>query len=225
MPYLMPTPTLGNALMTFFTVAWSGNAKNMDAETWRTSYYFTCNHTFVHAPETGSYVNGDRGGAITNPIDLFWQQVPPCKCDLWHSQHRTATGFPHGFDNNIIWFKSSFRIGRQIVLHLHSWAYINIKSDFHVYCRKNSNRSKNLACHYVLVFPNCCCSLKNYHNIVFETSSVVKSTRRSDLRKSWFISVQWGEAAACNYTRVHTIMWMFLFSFRYWLRQITVASC
>lgn len=38
MPYLMPTPTLGRALMTFFTVAWSGNAKNMEAETWRTSY-------------------------------------------------------------------------------------------------------------------------------------------------------------------------------------------
>jgi hypothetical protein len=33
MPYLMPTPTRGRALITFFTVAWSGNANMMDAGT------------------------------------------------------------------------------------------------------------------------------------------------------------------------------------------------
>lgn len=33
MPYLMPTPTLGNALITRFTVVWSGNENMMDAKT------------------------------------------------------------------------------------------------------------------------------------------------------------------------------------------------
>lgn len=31
-PYFTPTPTLGSALITFFTVAWSGNANIMAAE-------------------------------------------------------------------------------------------------------------------------------------------------------------------------------------------------
>lgn len=30
-PYLIPTPTLGNALMTLFTVFWSGNENITDA--------------------------------------------------------------------------------------------------------------------------------------------------------------------------------------------------
>lgn len=30
-PYLMPTPTRGSALITFFTVAWSGNANRIEA--------------------------------------------------------------------------------------------------------------------------------------------------------------------------------------------------
>lgn len=37
MPYLMPTPTRGNALATRFTVAWSGNVKNTDAGRQRAS--------------------------------------------------------------------------------------------------------------------------------------------------------------------------------------------
>lgn len=35
MPYLIPTPTRGNALMTLFTVLWSANENMMDAETKR----------------------------------------------------------------------------------------------------------------------------------------------------------------------------------------------
>lgn len=31
MPYFIPTPTLGSAFITFFTVAWSGNANSIDA--------------------------------------------------------------------------------------------------------------------------------------------------------------------------------------------------
>jgi hypothetical protein len=33
MPYLIPTPTRGRALITFFTVVWSANANMMEAET------------------------------------------------------------------------------------------------------------------------------------------------------------------------------------------------
>lgn len=31
-PYLIPTPTLGSAFITFFTVAWSGKANITEAE-------------------------------------------------------------------------------------------------------------------------------------------------------------------------------------------------
>lgn len=53
-PYLIPTPTLGSAFITFFTVACSGKAKRIDAETktylkvechWENFKHFTATRT------------------------------------------------------------------------------------------------------------------------------------------------------------------------------------
>lgn len=45
MPYLIPTPTLGSAFATRFTVAWSGNVKNTDATEGKSASMYFCSST------------------------------------------------------------------------------------------------------------------------------------------------------------------------------------